>query len=120
MIYIVDDDVSICRAMARLMKSAGLSVQTFSSAQAFLHSVQVTEADCLIVDIHMPGMSGLELQRQLIRSGVHVPLIFITAFDDDQMREQAGQSGAAGYLRKPVDDQALLDVVNFSGGQCQR
>ena len=117
MIYVVDDDASVCKAMTRLMRSAGLSVQTFASAQAFLSSVQPTEADCLLVDIQMPGMTGLELQRQLTRSGIHVPVIFITAFDDDQLREQARQGGAAGYFRKPFDDQALLDAIRFAVGR---
>ncbi len=114
MIYVVDDDASICKAMTRLMKSAGLSVQTFTSAEAFLNSVQPTESDCLLVDVQMPGMSGLELQRQLVRSGIRVPVIFITAFDDDQVRQQARQGGAAGYFRKPFDDQALLDAIKFA------
>jgi len=114
-IYVIDDDASVCKAMTRLMKSAGLSVQTFASAEAFLSSAQPTESDCLLVDIQMPGMSGLELQRQLAHLGYHVPVIFITAFDDDQVRKQARQIGAAGYFRKPFDDQALLDAIKFAG-----
>ena len=114
MIYVIDDDASVCRAMTRLMHSAGLSVQTYDSAQEFLSSVQPTQSDCLLVDIQMPGMSGLELQRQLTRSGIHVPVIFITAFDDDQMREKAHYGGAAGCFRKPFDDQALLDAIKFT------
>ena len=113
MVFIIDDDVSVCKAMMRLMHSAGLSVQTFTSAQVFLSSVQPKESDCLLVDIQMPGMNGLELQRQLTRSGIRVPVIFITAFDDEQMRKQARQGGAAGYFRKPFDDQALLDAIRF-------
>ena len=114
MIYVIDDDASVCRAMTRLMRSAGLSIQTFASAQAFLSSIQPTESDCLLVDIQMPGMNGLELQRQLTRSGIRVPVIFITAFDDNNMREQARQGGAAGYFRKPFDDQAILDAIRFA------
>ena len=114
MIYVVDDDTSVCKALARLMKSAGLPVQAFASAEAFLSAVQPTDSDCLLVDIQMPGMSGLELQQRLTRSGIHAPVIFITAFDDDQVRKQARQGGAAGYFRKPFDDQALLDAIKFA------
>lgn len=114
MIYIVDDDASICKAVTRLMNSAGLPVQAFPSAEAFLGAVEPTASDCLLLDVHMPGMSGIELQRQLKHSGVPVPVIFITAFDDDDAREQASRAGAAGYFRKPFDDQALLDAIYFA------
>ncbi len=113
-IYVIDDDASICMAVARLMKSAGLLVRTFASAEAFLSSVQPTQSDCLLVDIQLPGMSGLELQRELKKIGRHVPIIFITAYDDDQVREQARRGGAVGYFSKPFDDKALLDAIRFA------
>lgn len=119
MIYIVDDDASVRKAMARLMKATGLSAQTFASAETFLQSVEPTASDCLLVDIQMPGMSGLELQQQLARSGIQVPVIFITAFDDDNSREQARRAGALGYFRKPFDDQALLDAIFFATGRSE-
>ncbi len=114
MIYVIDDDTSVRRAMARLMKSVGLPALTFASGEEFLTSVQPTASDCLLLDAHMPGMSGLELQKKLTQSGTGTPIIFITAFDDDHTREQARRAGAAGYFRKPFDDQALLDAVYFA------
>ena len=114
MIYIIDDDAPICKAMTRLMKSAGLQVRAFSTAAAFLGAVEPTASDCLLLDIHMPGMNGIELQRHLQRAGIEVPIIFITAFDDEQAREQVSRAGAIGYFRKPIDDQALLDAIYFA------
>lgn len=119
MIYVIDDDTSVRKAMARLMKSVGLPARTFASGEEFLTSVQLTASDCLLLDAHMPGMSGLDLQEKLVQSGVGAPVIFITAFDDDQTREQARRAGAAGYFRKPFDDQALLDAVYFALGKEQ-
>ena len=115
-IFIVDDDISVCKATLRLMKSMGLSAQAFTSAKDFLQSSHPIASDCLLVDIQMPGMSGLELVRQLRDSGKSVPVIFITAFDDDLMRQEARSLGAVGYFRKPFDDQALLDTIYFATG----
>ncbi len=117
LIYIVDDDASVCKAMKRLLKSAGLAAQAFHSAQDFLSVATPQISDCLLVDVQMPGMSGLELQRQLIKNGIRVPVIFITAFDEDHLRQEARAAGAAGYFRKPFDDQALLDAIIFSMGR---
>ena len=114
MIYVIDDDASICKALARVMKSAGLPVQTFVSAKAFLQSVQPAETDCMVVDIQMPDMTGPELQEQLVHSDIHTPIIFISAFDDEQIRKQTSEHGAAGYFQKPVDNQALLDAIKFA------
>lgn len=114
MIYVVDDDASICKAVTRLMSAAELPVEAFSSAEAFLAAARPSASDCLLIDIHMPGMSGLQLQQRLKETGIPVPVIFITAFDDDQARVQASRAGAAGYFRKPFDDQALLDAIYFA------
>lgn len=114
MIYVIDDDESVCRAIARLMKSAGLPVRTFVSPRAFLQSVRPTASDCLLVDVHMPEMGGLALQRQLKDSGMRPTIIFITGFDDDATRQTAHSQGAAGYFRKPFDDQALIDAIYFA------
>ncbi len=116
-IYVVDDDASICKAITRLLKSAGLSAQAFQSAEDFLRVVKVQSPDCLLLDIRMPEMNGLELQRQLTRSGIRIPVIFITAFDDDHTRQQAREAGAAGYFCKPFDDEALLDAIRFAVGK---
>ena len=117
MIYIVDDDAAVSKAMARLMKSAHLTAQTFASGEEFLASARPTSSDCVVLDVQMPGMTGLQVQEQLVRSDAGVPVIFITAFDDDEARETARRAGAVGYFRKPFDDQALLDAIAFATGQ---
>jgi len=113
-IYIVDDDDSIRRAMKRLIRSVGMDVEVFASAQEFLDSKHRTHDACVIVDIKMPGMSGLELQEVLLARGFQLPVIFITGFDSPETRDQAKKAGAAGYFRKPIDDQALLDTIQWA------
>ena len=114
--YVVDDDESVRRALKRLLRSAGLEVVTFASARDFLDSDYRRENVCLIVDIQMPGLSGLDLKRELLKAGSAIPVIFITAFDNAKVRKQARQLQAAGYFRKPVDDRALLDAVDWALG----
>lgn len=114
MIYLIDDDVSVRRALARLMASADLRAKTFASGEEFLATENPTEADCLVMDIHLGGMTGLQLQERLIAMGSNTPVIFITAFDDDATRSRAQQAGAQAYFRKPFDDQALLDAIEIS------
>jgi FixJ family two-component response regulator len=113
-IYIVDDDDSIRRAMKRLFRSVGMDAQVFASAQEFLDSKHRNHDACMILDIKMPGMSGLELQDELRARGSHLPVIFITGFDSPETRDQAKKAGAAGYFRKPIDDQALLDSIQWA------
>lgn len=117
-IYVVDDDESVCRALQRLMKSAGFGVETFSSAQSFLDSVPTDTKGCLILDMCMPGIDGFELQRRLNdrRSLLHI--IFITAHAQAGDRERAMKRGAIGFLQKPFDDQSLLDLIN-SIAECE-
>lgn len=114
MIYVVDDDKSVLRAMKRLISSMGINVLTFGSGREFLDSGFGEQNACLIVDIKMPGMSGIELQRKLVAMGSKLPVIFVTAFDTDKIRGEAKKAGAAGYFRKPVDDQALLDSIQWA------
>ena len=113
-IYIVDDDESVLRAMKRLISSMDMDVQTFASGREFLDSNYRNQNACLIVDIKMPGMSGIELQQKLVAKGSELPVVFITAFDTEEMRGEAKKAGAAGYFRKPVDDQALLDSIQWA------
>jgi len=113
-IYIVDDDDSIRRAMKRLFRSVGMDAQVYASAQEFLDSKHRNHNACMIVDIRMPGMSGLELQEVLLARGFQLPVIFITGFDSPETRDQAKEAGAAGYFRKPIDDQALLDSIQWA------
>jgi FixJ family two-component response regulator len=111
LISIVDDDLSVCRALGRLVQAAGYSVETFTSAHEFLESSSSGRTACLVLDIHLNGMSGFDLEKRLIAERVAIPIIFITAHDDAVTLERIRGSGAAGYLAKPVDGQALLDVI---------
>ena len=113
-IYIVDDDPSIRRAMKRLIRSTGMDVQVFSSAQEFLDYKYQKQNSCMIVDIRLEGKSGLELQKDLLATGSDLPMIFITGYDTQETRDQAKKSGAAGYFRKPIDDRALLDSIQWA------
>jgi FixJ family two-component response regulator len=110
-VMIVDDDNSIRKSVRRLMKSYGIAVETFVSAEEFLGSDRLDKTSCLILDVHMPGISGLELQKRLIASGNAIPVIFITAFADDGARAKAMKAGAVGYLAKPFDDEELLNCI---------
>ena len=110
-ISIVDDDLSVRLALRRLVGSAGHLVETFASAQEFLDAARWAAMGCLVLDVHMDGMSGFELQERLISDRCVVPIIFITAHDDTRTRERIRTSGAAGYLGKPFDPQALLDAI---------
>jgi FixJ family two-component response regulator len=111
LISIVDDDLSVCRALGRLVQAAGYAVETFASAHEFLDSSPSDRTACLVLDIHLNGVSGFDLEEQLIAERVAIPIIFITADDTVATRERIRGSGAAGYLAKPVDGQALLDVI---------
>jgi len=113
-IYIVDDDDSVRRAMKRLIRSAGMGARTFASAQEFLAFESVDPNACMIVDIKLQGMSGLELYDKLRARGYDLPVIFITGFDTPETRDQAKKAGASGYFRKPIDDQALLDSIEWA------
>jgi len=111
MVAIVDDDDLMRTALQGLLKSAGLLAQSFASAEDFLKSGQQHDTGCLITDIRMPGMSGLELQAQLNADHCRIPTIFITAHGDARMRMQAMRAGAVEFLAKPFDDEALLESV---------
>lgn len=111
MIAIIDDDDSIRGALLALMKEAGLLATAYASAEEFLDSGQPRETACLIADIRMPGMSGLELQAKLNADNCLIPTIFITAHGDAKMRMQALRSGAVEFLAKPFNDDVLLESV---------
>jgi FixJ family two-component response regulator len=110
-VAIVDDDDLIRSALQGLLKSAGLAAQAFASAEEFLKSGQQRDTGCLITDIRMPGISGLELQVHLTAENCRIPTIFITAHGDAKMRMQAMRAGAVEFLAKPFDDVALLESV---------
>ena len=111
MVCIVDDDELIRSALNGLLKEAGFSACAFASAEAFLDSGHQHECACLIVDIRMPGMSGLDLQARLNTERMRIPIIFVTAHGDERLRMQALRSGAVEFLAKPFDDGVLLDTV---------
>ena len=110
-ISVVDDDVSMRQAIKGLLKSAGFHAEVFASAEEFLNSGRLGGTACLILDVRMPGMSGIELQERLIASGRMVPIIFITAHADEQERARALERGAVDCLQKPFTDDALLDAI---------
>ncbi len=111
LVAVVDDDDSVRDSLAGLLRSVGFAAQGFASAAAFLQSDNLPGTDCVILDVRMPGMGGLELQRQLAASHPDVPVIFMTAHDDARKRSQALSGGAMGYLIKPFSEEALLDAV---------
>ncbi len=112
-VYIVDDDASILTGLSRLMRSAGIEARTFASAGEFLAAVRDTPFACVLLDITMPRVSGLEVQRRLKDKGISLPVIAVSARDDDDTRAMARSLGAKFFLRKPVDDRALLDAVGW-------
>ncbi|HEX6031611.1 MAG TPA: response regulator [Tepidiformaceae bacterium] len=112
----MDDDLSVRRALRRLVQSAGYLVETFASAPEFLRSTPSARTACLVLDIYLEGMTGFELQEQLVADDVAIPIIFMTAHDDAATRDRIRRSGAAGYLGKPFDGQALLDAIRRVAG----
>lgn len=111
-VIIVDDDELVRRAARRLIKSYGFAVETFVSADDFLASGRLSATACLVLDVQMPGLNGLELQRHLIAEGHQVPTILITAFSDEDARAQALKAGALAYLVKPFEETDLLHAIN--------
>jgi FixJ family two-component response regulator len=117
-ISIIDDDESICLAIESLVRSLGLDVRTFSSAEEFLLSPHRHETACLISDVQMPNMSGIELQQHLAAHGDTTPIMFITAFANERIEAQVIQAGAVGFLLKPFSASALIEALQKAlGGQ---
>jgi FixJ family two-component response regulator len=112
LIAIVDDDDALRTSLDDLIRSVGFRTQGFSSAEAFLSSNQVQDTACLILDVRMPGMSGLELQRQLGAANWPIPIIFVTAHADDDARVRALEAGAVDFLYKPFREEELLDAID--------
>ena len=110
-ISIVDDDDLVRKAMGRLCKMAGYIVASFATAEEFLEGGSSDETDCLILDVHLPGRSGLQLQKELQASEKIFPIVFVTAFEDEQARTQALETGAVAFLHKPLDNDRLLRVI---------
>jgi FixJ family two-component response regulator len=110
-VFVIDDDASIREALKSLIRSVGLSVETFASAQDFLQRPRPDIPGCLILDVRMPGLSGLDLQRDLTEANIHLPIIFITGHGDIPMSVRAMKAGAVEFLTKPFRDQDLLDAI---------
>jgi FixJ family two-component response regulator len=116
LISVVDDNDAVRESLKGLIRSVGFAVKVFPSAEEFLSSDQLNDTRCLILDVRMPGMGGLELQRRLVKSSSDIPIIFITAHGDEAARSQALKDGAADYLFKPFSEQALLNAINAAIG----
>jgi FixJ family two-component response regulator len=115
LIAIIDDDESVCRAVRRLVRSLTMDAETFTSGQEFLDLLEAMpsfQPDCLILDVQMPGMNGLELKNRLAKTGNTIPVIFITAYDEVGVRERAFAVGAVAFLRKPFNDKLLAKTMH--------
>jgi two-component system response regulator FixJ len=113
-VFVVDDDEAMCEALQWLLESAGLRVRTYDSAEAFLEHYQPGQPGCLVLDVRMRGMSGLELQSRLVQGGFGIPVIIITGHGDVPMAVRAVKSGAVDFLEKPVNDQVLLERIRHA------
>jgi len=114
-IAVVDDDASVCRAISRLLRSLGMNANTFTSGHEFLEQIETMpsfDPDCVVLDVQMPGMNGLEVQELLVRGDKPLPVIFITAHDEIGVRERALQAGAVAFLRKPFNDELLIKTLD--------
>ena len=116
LISIVDDDASVRKSLCGLVRSVGFAAEAFASAEGFLATGNVRDTHCLILDVRMPGMGGLELQRRLVAEGCAVPVVFITAHGDAASRAQALEAGAVEYLLKPFSEEALLSAIRAGSG----
>jgi FixJ family two-component response regulator len=110
-VSIIDDDESVRAGLGGLVRSLGFAPYAFESAEEFLRSLQIGETSCVITDVHMPGMSGLDLQNRLVIQGRSIPIILITAFPEQSVRERAMAAGAVAYLEKPFDGEAMASLL---------
>ncbi len=112
-VFIVDDDPAVCSALRRLIRSVGLEAETFTSARDFLHAKHVDGPGCVVLDVRLPDLSGLNLQEKLAEANIDLPIIFITGFADIPMTVRAMKAGALEFLTKPINDQQLLDAMQL-------
>ena len=112
MISIIDDDEAVRVATESLVRSLGFGASTFASAEEFLTSTRLRETSCVITDVHMPGMTGVELQTHLLAQGHNLPMIFITAFPEERTRQRVNAAGAIGFLSKPFDGGAMIQCID--------
>jgi FixJ family two-component response regulator len=114
MVFVVDDDLPMRESLKNLIRSVGLQVEAFASAQEFLHSQRPNMPGCLVLDVRLPGLSGLDLQKRMTEADMAIPVIFITGHGDIQMTVQAMKAGAVEFLTKPFRDQDLLDAIQLA------
>jgi FixJ family two-component response regulator len=113
-VCVIDDDEEVVRAVRRLLRSAGYAIDTFASAEEFLDLGNQERPDCLVLDVHLHGLSGFDLQDLLEASGRSIPIVFITAHDDTGTHERAHKASTSGYLSKPFEDQSLLCAIDYA------
>ena len=116
-VCIIDDDASVRFAVERIVRSMDLTARTFEGCRDFLESPRLLETSCIVADVQMPGMNGLELQRTLKTRGLAIPLIFITAYPDDKLRRQALDAGAVAFLHKPFQGTAIIECIERALGR---
>src|SRR5882724_3714999 len=119
-VYVVDDDASVREAVGSLIRSAGLRVQTFGSAQEFLAAPRAEVPSCLVLDLHLPGLSGLDLQQELANADVQIPIVFLSGHGDIPTSVRAIKAGALEFLTKPFNDEDLLDAIQQGIARNQR
>jgi FixJ family two-component response regulator len=117
LVYVIDDDGSVRRAFQLLFQSADFDVRAFCSAEEFLDGESLSDDSCIILDMRMPGMTGMDLQKKLISRKIRIPVIVVSAYDDAGTRDLARELGAAAFFRKPVVDQALIDTIHWVLGE---
>ncbi|MDX9860784.1 MAG: response regulator transcription factor [Rhodospirillales bacterium] len=116
-VYIVDDDTAVRHSLEWLLAGDGFAIRAFASANEFLEVLDPDHPGCLVVDVRMPGMTGLELQRELVARSINLPVIIITGHSDRQMALQAKRAGAVDFLEKPLDDRVLVNLIRKALGQ---
>jgi len=114
LVYVLDDDPGIRESLDSLIRSVGLAVRTFASAHDFLHSKPADAPGCMVLDVRLPGLSGLDVQHELAQSGIHIPIVFISGYGDIPMTVRAMKAGAVEFLTKPFRDQDLLDAIQHA------
>ena len=117
LVAIIDDELTMLKAMERLLNARGFATRVFASAEAFLEDDARNEVSCLVLDIHLGGMSGLDLQRRLKESGSQLPIIFVTAIDNEAVHQQAMDAGCVAYLRKPFLAHLLIGAIEKATGR---
>ena len=110
-VAIVDDDRSVCRALARLLTASSFDIVTYSSGREFLKSLKLSKPDCLVVDLHMPELTGFDIQRYLTRANIQIPTIVITAHNEPELRGRCVSAGAVAVLLKPIEGAALVRII---------